>query len=198
MADVFVSYKAGDRARVADLVRALENDGLSVWWDAHIGAGDEWRDTILRHLQGARAVNVVWSRRSVGPQGQFVRDEASRAVKLKTYFPILLDNVDPPLGFGETQAQSLAGWKGDPSDPRYQVVKSLLQDRFKIAGGPTIEHGPLPSRVSRRGLIAGSAAAVAVAAAGADVWYWGPRPLKSGDSIAVLPLSNMLVWSTSG
>lgn len=192
MADVFVSYKAEDRARVADLVRALENDGLSVWWDAHIGAGDEWRDTILRHLQGARAVIVVWSRRSVGPQGQFVRDEASRAVKLKTYLPILLDKVDPPLGFGETQAQNLTGWKGDPSDPRYEAIRSLLLDRFQVAGGTTVQQGSVRSRVSRRGLIAGSgAAAFAAAAAGVGVWFWVPRPLKSGDSIAVLPFENL-------
>lgn len=191
MADVFVSYKAEDRARVADLVRALENDGLSVWWDAHIGAGDEWRDTILRHLQGARAVIVVWSRRSVGPQGQFVRDEASRAVKLKTYLPILLDKVDPPLGFGETQAQNLIGWKGDSSDPRYHAVISLLRERFQVAGGTTVQQGPMRSRVNRRGLIAGSAAAAFAAAAGVGVWFWVPRPLKSGESIAVLPFENL-------
>ena len=54
--DVFVSYKAEDRARVALLVRALEKDGLSVWWAEHIGGGEDWRDTILRHLEAARAV----------------------------------------------------------------------------------------------------------------------------------------------
>ena len=56
MAEVFVSYKAEDRARVAPLARALEGHGISVWWDAHIGAGDDWRDTILRNLEIARAV----------------------------------------------------------------------------------------------------------------------------------------------
>jgi serine/threonine-protein kinase len=40
MSDVFVSYKAEDRRRVQPLVEALQADGLSVWWDAQIGAGD--------------------------------------------------------------------------------------------------------------------------------------------------------------
>jgi serine/threonine-protein kinase len=42
MTDVFVSYKAEDRARVAHLVQALESEGLSVWWDTQIAAGSEW------------------------------------------------------------------------------------------------------------------------------------------------------------
>ena len=44
MTDLFLSYKAEDRSRVAPLVQALETDGLSVWWDEHIGGGDEWRE----------------------------------------------------------------------------------------------------------------------------------------------------------
>ena len=53
MVDVFISYKAEDRRRVAPLVRALEVDGLSVWWDAHIGGGVDWRDTLEGNLARA-------------------------------------------------------------------------------------------------------------------------------------------------
>ena len=98
MSDVFVSYKAEDRARVRPLVDALEADGLSVWWDAHIGGGDEWRETIARHLDDARCVIVVWSKRSVGPEGRFVRDEAARSLKRGAYLPVRIDKVEPPLG----------------------------------------------------------------------------------------------------
>ncbi|MEO7814895.1 MAG: toll/interleukin-1 receptor domain-containing protein, partial [Sphingomicrobium sp.] len=76
MADVFVSYKAEDRARVRPLVDALLADGLSVWWDAHIGGGDDWRESISRELDQAACVIVVWSKRSIGSDGRFVRDEA--------------------------------------------------------------------------------------------------------------------------
>ncbi len=31
--DVFVSYKAEDRARLKPLVSALEAEGFEVWWD---------------------------------------------------------------------------------------------------------------------------------------------------------------------
>ena len=107
MVDVFVSYKAEDRRRVVPLVQALEADGLTVWWDAHIGGGVDWRDSIEEHLDAARCVVVVWSKRSVGREGRFVRDEASRAQRHRTYLPVRIDKVEPPLGFAETQAISL-------------------------------------------------------------------------------------------
>ena len=83
MADLFVSYKAEDRRRVAALVAALEAEGLSLWWDVHIDGGSEWREEIERNLDAACCVLVVWSKRSTGPGGEFVRDEATRAMRRK-------------------------------------------------------------------------------------------------------------------
>jgi serine/threonine-protein kinase len=188
--DLFLSYKAEDRARVAPLVQALETDGLSVWWDAHIGGGDQWRETILRHLEAAKCVIVVWSRRSVGPRGEFVRDEASRAQRRETYFPIRIDKVDPPLGFGETQALDLSGWKGDRSDPRYRALVEGLHKRFGIKV-KRAKAAPAEGRgLDRRSIVIGGGAA-AVAAAGAGAWFLTKADAARSNSIAVLPFANL-------
>ena len=97
MADVFVSYKAEDRRRVQPLVQALQAEGLSVWWDEHIGVGDAWRETIERQLNEAKTVVVVWSKRSVGQEGGFVSEEATRAQKRGVYVQVLIDAVMTPL-----------------------------------------------------------------------------------------------------
>lgn len=191
MTDLFLSYKAEDRARVAPLVQALETDGLSVWWDEHIGGGDDWRDTILRHLEAARAVIVVWSRRSVGPNGQFVRDEATRALKRGTYLPVRIDKVDPPLGFGETQALELHGWKGDRSDARYQAVLSTLRKRLGIKAVAAKQSGEQASGVTRRTLVIGAGAVAVASAAGIAAWLLPRGHGGKGDSIAVLPFANL-------
>lgn len=189
MPDVFISYKAEDRRRVQPLVQALQSDGYSVWWDQHIGAGDEWRQTIERQLDAARCVIVAWSNHSVGPEGQFVRDEATRAQQRRVYVPVTIDNVRVPLGFGESHATSLRGWRGDPSDTRYEAVLSAVR---RIAGGGSGEVAAKrpPVRIGRRAAIAGCV--VAVAAVGAGFWAL----LKHGaadasDSIAVLPFANL-------
>lgn len=188
MTDVFLSYKAEDRSRVAPLVQALETDGFSVWWDEHIGGGDDWRGTILRHLEAAKCVIVVWSRRSVGPEGEFVRDEATRAKRLSTYLPVRIDKVDPPLGFGETQALDLRGWKGDRSHPRYQALLASLRGRV---GMPHQDHAiPPETGISRRSAIVGGAVAAA-AVAGGGAWLFVLPARAGGESIAVLPFANL-------
>ncbi|QNN67263.1 toll/interleukin-1 receptor domain-containing protein [Sphingomonas lutea] len=113
--DVFISYKAEDRKRLVPLVEALEAEGFNVWWDQHIGGGTNWREEIESHLDAAKVVIVVWSKRTVGPEGRFVRDEASAAQEAGHYLPITIDNVRPPLGFREHQAISLSSWKGHSS-----------------------------------------------------------------------------------
>ncbi|MFL6754098.1 MAG: TIR domain-containing protein, partial [Sphingomicrobium sp.] len=189
-ADVFISYKAEDRARVRPLVAALEAEGFSVWWDTHIGGGAHWREDIQEHLDAAKCVIVVWSKRSVGAEGDFVRDEASRARKRGAYLPVRLDPVEPPLGFGEVQAISLKRWKGDRSDPRFLAVVESINRRI---AGEDIAHvvlGHHRANVSRRTLVAGGTAIGAVVAAGASWLLLKPAPANA-KRIAVLPFDNL-------
>ncbi|MEO8455938.1 MAG: TIR domain-containing protein [Sphingomicrobium sp.] len=189
MSDVFVSYKAEDRSRVRLIVDALQSDGLSVWWDADIGAGDRWRDTIAARLDEARCVLVVWSKRSVGPEGHFVRDEAARALKRGAYLPVCIDKVDPPLGFGESQALPLQGWKGDRRDTRYAALLAGAQSIAAVARNGTRPSTPPLAGVSRRAVVGGGVGVLAVLGAGG--WYWFGRDGASSDSIAVLPFANL-------
>jgi len=188
--DVFVSYKAEDRARLRPLVAALEAEGFTVWWDTHIGGGAHWREDIQEHLDAAKCVIVVWSKRSVGMEGDFVRDEASRARKRGAYLPVRLDPVEPPLGFGEVQAISLKGWKGDRSDPRFLAVAEAVRRRI---AGEDIAHvvlGHHEPTVSRRTLVAGGAGIAAVVAAGGS-WFFLESAPANAKKIAVLPFDNL-------
>ena len=192
MTDVFVSYKAEVRARVRPLVEALVADGLSVWWDAHIEGGSDWRQAIQEQLDTARCVIVVWSQRAVAPEGKFVRDEATRAERRGVYLPVRIDAVEPPLGFGETQALSLIGWRGKRDDPAYQAL--LAAARAVAEGKPRPAVGgiaaPVPHIGRRAALIGGGV--VAAGALGAGGWLWlRPGPAATGDSIAVLPFANL-------
>jgi TolB-like protein len=187
--DVFVSYKAEDRARLRPLVAALEADGFSVWWDAHIGAGSHWREDIQEHLDGAKCIVVVWSKLSVGPGGSFVRDEASRAQRRGVYLPVRLDEVEPPLGFGEVQAPSLRGWRGDPADPRFQTLAEAV--RTCVAGGKIAhEFFSLPQpNASRRVVLATGVGTAALLGAGG--WYLLKPASSNATRIAVLPFANL-------
>ena len=189
-AQVFISYKSEDRARVQPLVAALEAEGFSVWWDAHIGGGTNWQNEIEQHLDAAKCVVVAWTKRSVGNDGHFVRDEARRAQRHGAYLPVCLDPVEPPLGFGETQALLLQGWKGDRADPRFRAlvdaVRACLSGERAVAA--TV-HTSEP-RVSRRVVITSGIGAVVIAGAGGWALY-KPGAAAAWNRIAVMSFSNM-------
>jgi TolB-like protein/Flp pilus assembly protein TadD len=187
--DVFVSYKAEDRSRLAPLVAALEAEGFTVWWDQHIGGGTNWREEIEAHLDAANVVLVVWSKLTIGPEGRFVRDEASQAQEAGHYLPITIDNVRPPLGFREIQALDLSSWWGKRSDPRFKLLADTI--RHRLEGG---EIGPrtmvLSSpRISRRAAIGSAAGVAAVAAAGG--WLLLKPEAANAKRIAVLPFADL-------
>ena len=190
-AGVFLSYKAEDRARLEPLVLALEAEGFSVWWDAHIGGGTNWRQDIQDHLDAAKCVIVAWTKRSVGPEGEFVRDEASRARRRGTYLPVRIDDVDPPLGFGEVQALSLKGWHGDRSDPRFRAVADAVRGR--IAGKNVEPAGwrHAQPRISRRAVLAGGVGIGTIAVAGAGGWLLLKPEAANAKRIAVMPFANL-------
>jgi TolB-like protein/Flp pilus assembly protein TadD len=130
----------------------------------------------------------VWSNRSIGPEGRFVRDEASRAARRGAYLPVTIDKVEPPLGFGEMQALSLSGWKGDRSHPRYRAVGACVHSIIGRAP-PAAVVAQSPARVSRRALLAGGGVAIVAAAGGG--WLLLRPSGANANTIAVLPFANL-------
>ena len=141
MSTVFLSYKRKDETRVGKLVHALQKAGYEIWWDRGLSSAENWRTQIQTALQAAQCVIVVWTYASVGPAGDFVRDEASQAKRRNVLVPVKLDDVDAPLGFGEIQMIDLTHWQGNLRDPFFQdlcaAVTAKLEGRtVPLAQGP--------------------------------------------------------------
>jgi TolB-like protein len=195
LGDIFISYKSEDRARAARLVQALTQSGQTVWWDQNIGLGDAWRLQIAERLDQAPCVIVLWSKLSAGPEGGFVQDEAARAMRHGTYLPVLIDEVDVPLGFGFVQSHSLVGWHGSPEAPRFRTLLARVAEMSGREAPPLQPaHG---AGVGRRQLLLGAAGLAAVAAAG--LFALSPRArcavgfcgAPDEVAIAVLPFRNL-------
>jgi len=108
MADIFLSYATEDRDRIRYLVRALESDGWSVWWDRQIATGESFDRVIEQEIDAASCIVVAWSKDSVGKT--WVRNEASEGLERNILTPVLIDDVKPPLAFRSVQAANLIGW----------------------------------------------------------------------------------------
>lgn len=136
MADIFISYAREDEARIQTLVRALEDQGWSVFWDRHIPAGQTWRSYIGEALNDASCVMVAWSRHSI--DSGWVSEEADEGKKRGMLVPVLLDAVEPPIGFRSIQAADLTDWQSARPSPRFE---QLLHDiRATMHATPTPPH----------------------------------------------------------
>jgi hypothetical protein len=191
MSHVLVSYKRDDEVRVARLVRALQSHGLEVWWDQSLPGGEAWRDQINTALESAGCVVVVWTQASVGPDGGFVRDEAGRAKARDLLVPVRLDNVAPPLGFGELQAIDLRRWKTSAKDPflldLVAACKAKLESRPAPAG-----KGPA-ARLFRRARL-GSLVSAALAA----IWFVATNSGGVQNRICTIPGPQPLLSDACG
>ncbi len=186
---------------MARLVEALEAEGLDLWWDVQIEGGADWRHRIQERLEAAGCVIVVWSALSAGLEGRFVQDEASRASRRGVLLPVMIDRVEPPLGFGQHQTLPLLDWRGDRNDPQFrellEAVRAILAGKAPPPRSATGARSR--SLSSRRALLIGGG--VAVAAIGGGVLLRKPLCAASGlcvrsagapaRSLAVLPFANL-------
>ena len=124
MSDIFISYASQDRERILPLVHALETTGWSIFWDRTIPAGKTWREWIEGEIRNARCIVVVWSAAAV--DSQWVHEEAVVGKKKKILIPVMLENVEPPLGFTSIQAANLVGWDGDAGSLSFQQLTGAI------------------------------------------------------------------------
>jgi len=139
MADLFISYAHEDEARIRPLAYAFEQVGWSVFWDRDIPTGQTWRNHIGQALIDARYVIVAWSRHSIA--SRWVVEEADEGQKRGILVPVLLDPVEPPIGFRSIQAADLTDWQPGQPSPRFeQLVRAI---NALLAGTPI---PPAPKR----------------------------------------------------
>ncbi|MBU6372829.1 MAG: TIR domain-containing protein [Alphaproteobacteria bacterium] len=139
MADIFFTYAADDAGRVAEIAKALEAQGLSVDWTREILPGQNRVTEMTRRLAEARAVVVVWSNRSVA--APMVLDEAGAARDQGKLVPVMIDRIEPPLGFRQLHTSDLSGAVGTE---QLALLAQALKAREAGGGAATPGPGPGP------------------------------------------------------
>ena len=138
MADIFVSYSNEDRERVIPVVKALEAQGWSVWWDRIIPPGKTFSRVIEEALAAAKCLIVLWTETSV--KSDWVNNEAAEGARRRILIPALLDDVGIPFEFKRIQAAALVGWSGESDHAGFQQLIKALTDLL----GPPAAKVPVP------------------------------------------------------
>ncbi|HZF16828.1 MAG TPA: TIR domain-containing protein [Steroidobacteraceae bacterium] len=192
---VFLSYARADQTQAAALMRALEEAGLDVWWDALIEGGAAFAKSIEAALTRCDVVMVAWSATSV--TSDWVRDEAARGRDLRKLVPVSLDGTPPPLGFGQYHSIDLSRWRGTAGSAEIaDVIRSIASTTRKSIPKPqrTAKARPASAFLSRRALLASTAGLAVAGIAGFIAWrrgLIGGGVPASGNSVAVLPFENL-------
>ena len=120
MANVFLSYDRDDAEKARPIAAAMERAGHEVWWDEHIRSGTQYSKEIEAALKRADAVVVLWSEQSV--DSPWVRDEAAAGRDRGRLIPVLIGQVEPPLGFRQYQTSDLSQWNGRGKPPQLRAL----------------------------------------------------------------------------
>ncbi len=94
MADIFLSYSHEDLATARRFAKAFERAGFSVWWDRTLHSGDPYDRVTEKALKDAKAVVVLWSKKSV--ESRWVRSEATIAYRHRTLAPVTIEHWRAP------------------------------------------------------------------------------------------------------
>jgi hypothetical protein len=206
MADIFLSYSHEDRIKALWLIRALEAQGLTVWWDHDSLPGTQWNQNIARQLKSARCVIVAWSEKA--RNSSFIREEAGLALAHNTYLPITFDQTGPPSQFHSIEVLDLSRWLGSTDDSNFLLllagIERLRGDRRDETGGVSRKVNKNRSRLrvwgitiggTFYGIASGVIAKPLIAAASAIVisaWigaYWAIPRVWTGSHYNPAPIS---------
>jgi len=160
MSDIFLSYNREDQAIARRFAVAFEREGFSVWWDATLHSGEAYDQVTEKALEEARAVVVLWSKKSV--DSRWVRAEATTADRNGTLVPVMIEACRRPIMFELTHTADLSNWKGDANDPLWRAYVADVR-RFVERAGPltatsstaqgSTTAAPVTSRSAARGHI---------------------------------------------
>jgi hypothetical protein len=125
MADIFISYKREDRARVEILIALLSDLELDVWFDDGIAVRDEWEKRINAELEAARAVLVCWTFAAIS--SEWVTREADYGLAHSKLTQVKLLPCAPLERFTRHQAADLTDWDGAGNNAEAQKMLAALE-----------------------------------------------------------------------
>jgi len=143
--DIFLSYNREDAEVARRFAEGFEAQGFEVWWDQALRSGEAYDEVTEAALRGAKAVVVLWSKKSV--VSRWVRAEATLADRNRTLVPARIELCDLPIMFELTQTAELTRWQGDVGDPAW---RAFLGDVRGMVGmqpepvQPTSQQGSKP------------------------------------------------------
>jgi len=76
--EIFISYRRADQAWARLLHSQLRAEGVEAWYDAQVGAGEDWRTATAKALQSSQIFVLLFSENAA--QSSDIAKELAAAV----------------------------------------------------------------------------------------------------------------------
>jgi TIR domain len=196
--EIFISYRRADQAWARLLQAQLQAEGVEAWYDAQVGAGQDWRIATAKALKASQ-IFVLLSSSNAAESTDIAKELAAAVQEKKLVVPVRLENIAPKGAFLYELASR--NWINAYEDTEVklaelakglaQMVKSGVQDESVLPFERSDDGQAARARKWLRtpALIAAGVIAFVAAFAIAAWLLWPAKP--NGISVAVLPFVNM-------
>jgi adenylate cyclase len=208
--EIFISYRRADEAWARLLHTQLQAEGVDAWYDAQIGAGQDWRVATATALEASQVFVLLFTA-NAAQSSDIAKELAAATVSNKLVVPVRIENIQPTGAFlYELASRNWVNAFDNTEAKLAELARSLAKlvkagaidesvipfDRNAGAKAPV----PRPGGPKRKPLAIATAAAIALAVT-AVLWLY-PRPAamqatsqpsaaSAGISVAVLPFLNL-------
>ena len=138
--DVFISYAARDRDQANIIALALQDEGLTVWWDASLLPGQAWEEQIFKALKGAQLILAIVSPISARSEGLAIREWRFAIENGLKIAPVMIGGASfdetPPLVQDLRQRQGFRFDVDRPDQSAGELARQVAQDLRSLRGDP--------------------------------------------------------------
>jgi len=96
--EIFISYRRADQAWAKLLHAQLQAEGVEPWYDALVGAGQDWRLATAKALEASQIFVLLFSE-NAAQSSDMAKELAAAVLERKLIVPVRLQNIAPKGAF---------------------------------------------------------------------------------------------------
>jgi hypothetical protein len=96
--EIFISYRRSDLAHARRLYDLFKAEGVEAWYDAHVGAGQDWRQATADALSNCRVFILLYSK-AASESEDIAKELAAATFSKKFVVPVRIEDIQPRGAF---------------------------------------------------------------------------------------------------
>jgi hypothetical protein len=134
--EIFISYRRADQDKARLLHALLKQRGVDAWYDAHVGAGEDWRHKTAHALNAAPIFVLLFSK-TASESDDISKELAAATFSKKLVIPVRIENIRPEGAFLDELASRNWFDAFENTEARFEILADQLAALAK--GGPAAE-----------------------------------------------------------